>query len=264
MKVKVKGMKVVILAGGYGTRISEESDIKPKPMVSIGQYPILWHIMKTYAHFGYNEFIICLGYKGYVIKEFFANFMLHTSDVEFDYTKENSMKIFNNTAEPWKVSLIETGADTMTGGRIKRIKDLIGNEPFMITYGDGVADINIDELVKKHKKSGKILTLSTIQLEPRFGTIKFSQNDIIKEFKEKDKFEEGWINGGYMVAEPEFFNYLIDDSTVLEKYPMTALAKEGQLAAYKHTGFWHPMDTLREKQQLSEMWETNNAPWKVW
>ncbi len=257
-------MKVVILAGGYGTRISEESDLKPKPMVNIGQYPILWHIMKTYSHYGFNEFIICLGYKGYVIKEFFANFMLHTSDVEFDYTKENSMKIFKNTAEPWKVSLIETGLDTMTGGRIKRIKEHIGNEPFMITYGDGVADINIDELIKRHKKGGKMLTLSAIQLEPRFGTIKFTGDDIIEEFKEKDKFEEAWINGGYMVAEPEFFDYLIDDSTVLEQYPMTTLAKQGQLAAYKHTGFWHPMDTLREKQMLNKMWDANKAPWKVW
>ena len=257
-------MKVVILAGGYGTRLSEESSVRPKPMVEIGNYPILWHIMKTYAHYGYDEFIICLGYKGYVIKEFFANFMLHTSDVDFDFTNEGSMKIYKNKVEPWKVSLVETGLNSMTGGRILRIKDYIGNEPFMITYGDGVADIDINALIKKHQENKKTLTITTVQLEPRFGTIKFDDDDSIQEFKEKDKFEEAWVNGGFMVAEPELFDYLADDQTVFEKEPMTALAREGKLGAYKHPGFWHPMDTLREKQMLNQMWETNTAPWKVW
>jgi len=257
-------MKVVILAGGYGTRISEESDLKPKPMINIGQYPIIWHIMKTYSHYGYNDFIICLGYKGYVIKEYFANFMLHTSDIEFDFTKKNGMRIFNNTVEPWKVSLIETGMDTMTGGRIKRIKEYIGDEPFLLTYGDGVADIDIGELVEFHKKSGSVLTLTAIQLEPRFGSLKWESDGKVLEFREKSKLEEAWINGGFMVAEPDFFDYLTDDNCVLEHSPMEKLTREGKLSAYQHKGFWHAMDTLREKNQLSEMWNSGNAPWKVW
>lgn len=256
-------MKVVILAGGLGTRISEESHLKPKPMIGIGEKPILWHIMKEYSHYGFNEFIICLGYKGYVIKEFFADYFLHTSDVTFDLEK-NEMIVHNNFSEPWKVTLVDTGLNTMTGGRVKRIQKYIGNETFMLTYGDGVSNVNIKELVDFHKKSGKYATLTAINVDQKFGVLEVNDNNEIKAFREKSQMDGSLINGGYMVLEPQVFDYIEGDSMPFEKAPLENLAKDGQLSAYKHNGFWKCMDTLRDKNQLEEMWNTNNAPWKVW
>ena len=256
-------MKVVILAGGFGTRITEESHLKPKPMIGIGERPILWHIMKEYSHYGFNEFIICLGYKGYVIKEFFSDYFLHTSDVTFDLAK-NEMTVHDNFSEPWKVTLVDTGLNTMTGGRIKRIQKYIGNEPFMLTYGDGVSSVNINKLLEFHKKQGKIATLTAINAGQRFGVLDINDNNEIKSFREKNDEEGSMINGGYMVLEPEVFRYIEDDKTVFEKEPLEKLAKNGQLSAYKHDGFWKCMDTLRDKNQLEEMWEKGEAPWKVW
>lgn len=256
-------MKVVILAGGFGTRITEESHLKPKPMIGIGERPILWHIMKEYSHYGFNEFIICLGYKGYVIKEFFSDYFLHTSDVTFDLAK-NEMTVHDNFSEPWKVTLVDTGLNTMTGGRIKRIQKYIGNEPFMLTYGDGVSSVNINKLLEFHKKQGKIATLTAINAGQRFGVLDINDNNEIKSFREKNDEDGSMINGGYMVLEPEVFNYIEDDKTVFEKEPLERLAKNGQLSAYKHDGFWKCMDTLRDKNQLEEMWEKGEAPWKVW
>lgn len=256
-------MKVVILAGGFGTRITEESHLKPKPMIGIGERPILWHIMKEYSHYGFNEFIICLGYKGYVIKEFFSDYFLHTSDVTFDLAK-NEMTVHDNFSEPWKVTLVDTGLNTMTGGRIKRIQKYIGNEPFMLTYGDGVSSVNINKLLEFHKKQGKIATLTAINAGQRFGVLDINDNNEIKSFREKSDEDGSMINGGYMVLEPEVFNYIEDDKTVFEKEPLERLAKNGQLSAYKHDGFWKCMDTLRDKNQLEEMWEKGEAPWKVW
>jgi len=256
-------VKVVLLAGGFGTRISEESHLKPKPMIEIGEKPILWHIMKLYSYYGYNEFVICLGYKAYVIKEFFADYFLHTSDVTFDLAN-NEMIVHNNFSEPWKVTLIDTGLNTMTGGRVKRVQDYIGNEPFMLTYGDGVSDINIQELVKFHEAHGKMATITAIQPGGRFGVLDIDDGNVVNDFKEKSKEDGGWINGGFMVLQPEILNYIEDDSTVFEKYPLEMAAKTGQLAAYKHNGFWQCMDTQRDKQKLEELWQQNKAPWKVW
>lgn len=253
-------MKVVILAGGYGTRISEESHLKPKPMIEIGGKPILWHIMKEYSHYGFNDFIICLGYKQEKIKEFFKDYYLYASDVTFDMSN-NSMKIHNNTAEPWKVTLVDTGLNTMTGGRIKRVKDYIGDETFMMTYGDGVCDLDINKLVEFHKKNNKLATITAIQPGGKFGALKINNENVIESFVEKSKEDGGWINGGYMVLEPEVFDYIDGDTTVFEKAPLDNLSKEGNLIAYKYDGFWQCMDTLKDKLYLEELIEKNQASW---
>ena len=256
-------MKVVILAGGFGTRISEESHLKPKPMIEIGEKPIMWHIMKYYSQFGYNEFIICLGYKQYVVKEFFADYFLHTSDVTFDLAN-NSMKVHNNYAEPWKVTLIDTGLNTMTGGRVKRIKDYVGNEPFMLTYGEGLANIDLKALEEFHRSHGKIATITAVNIGQRFGVLDLEDNGKINSFREKNDDDGSLINGGYMVLNPGVFDYIEGDSTVFEQAPLRNLAKDGELMAYRHEGFWKCMDTQREKQQLEAMWQSGNAPWKIW
>ena len=256
-------MKVLLLAGGFGTRLSEETDIRPKPMVEIGGKPILWHIMKTYSYYGFNEFVILLGYKGYYIKEYFANYFLHQSDVTIDLAN-NSMEIHNSSSEPWKVTLIDTGIDSMTGGRIRRAKDFIGDETFMLTYGDGVANINIDELLKFHKSHGKLLTMTATQPDGRFGALKIGKDNIVESFLEKPKGDGSWINGGFFVCEPQIIDYIENNQTIFEREPLEKLAKEGELYTYKHHGFWKPMDTLRDKNDLNKMWENNNAKWKVW
>lgn len=257
-------MKVVILAGGFGTRISEESHLKPKPMIEIGERPILWHIMKIYSYYGFNDFIICLGYKGYCIKEYFAHYFLHESDVTFDFTNNNQRKIHNHTAEPWRVTLVNTGIETMTGGRVKRIKPYVGNEPFMLTYGDGVSDVNIQELLNYHKSHGKLATVTSVQPTGRFGALELSENNRVLGFREKPKGDGHWINAGFFVLQPEVFDYIKDDSTILEREPLENLAKDGELVAHKHHGFWQPMDTIRDKKYLEELWQSNNAPWKSW
>ena len=257
-------MKVVLLAGGFGTRISEESHLKPKPMIEIGDHPILWHIMKQYSHYGYNDFVICCGYKGHVIKEYFANYYLHNSDITFDFTDDNKMIVHNNVAEPWKVTLVDTGLNSMTGGRVRRVKDYIGNEPFMLTYGDGVSDIDINKLVEFHKANGKMATISVYQPNNRFGVVDIGENNVVKEFREKTKEDGDWINAGFMVLEPEMIDLIEGDSTVFEKYPLEEAARRGQLCAYKHDGFWQCMDTLRDKQKLEELWASGESPWKVW
>ena len=257
-------MKVVILAGGFGTRISEESHLKPKPMIEIGDHPILWHIMKQYSHYGYNDFVICCGYKGHVIKEYCANYYLHNSDITFDFTDDNKMIVHNNVAEPWKVTLVDTGLNSMTGGRVRRVKDYIGNEPFMLTYGDGVSDIDINKLVEFHKANGKMATISVYQPNNRFGVVDIGENNVVKEFREKTKEDGDWINAGFMVLEPEMIDLIEGDSTVFEKYPLEEAARRGQLCAYKHDGFWQCMDTLRDKQKLEELWASGESPWKVW
>lgn len=257
-------MKAVILAGGFGTRISEESHLKPKPMIEIGGKPILWHIMKEYSKYGINDFIICCGYKQEKIKEYFKDYYLYASDVTFDM-KNNKMDIHNNYSEPWSVTLIDTGLNTMTGGRIKRIQEYIGNETFMLTYGDGVCDIDIDKLLKYHKKQGKIATITAVQPGGKFGALKINNDSIIESFVEKSKADGGWINGGYMVLEPEVFDYIEGDSTVFEKGPLETLAKEGNLVAYKYDGFWQCMDTLKDKNYLEELIASGEAPWmKGW
>ncbi len=256
-------MKVLILAGGYGTRISEESDYKPKPMVEIGGKPILWHIMKIYSAYGYNEFVILLGYKGYYIKEYFANYFLHQSDVTIDL-KTGEMKIHKNSSEPWKVTLLDTGLDTMTGGRIKRAKKYVGDETFMLTYGDGVGDINIDKLVNFHKKHKGYITVTSVQPDGRFGALDIGENNEVKAFIEKPKGDGGWINAGFFVCEPEIFDYIDGDETIFEQKPLQNLAKDKVLYTYKHTGFWRPMDTLRDKRELERLWKSGRAPWKVW
>ena len=257
-------MKVVLLAGGFGTRISEESHLKPKPMIEIGGQPILWHIMKEYSAYGFNEFVICAGYKQHVIKEYFANYFLHRSDITFNFTADNEMVIHNNVAEPWKVTIVDTGLNTMTGGRIKRVIEFIGDEPFMLTYGDGVCDINIAELYEFHKKGGKLATMTAIQPGGRFGTLDIDETNTIERFSEKRKEDGGWINGGYMVIEPQVIDYIEGDKTVFEREPLERLAAEGQLQAYKYDGFWQCMDTLRDKTFLEELLEQNKAPWKIW
>ena len=253
-------MKAVILAGGYGTRISEESHLKPKPMIEIGGKPILWHIMKWYSRFGINEFIICAGYKQDVIKEWFANYFIHTSDITFDFTNGRDIIVHSKHAEPWKVTVVDTGLNTMTGGRIKRVKDYIGNEPFCMTYGDGVSDVDIEALVEFHKKNGHIATLTGIIPEGRFGIMDL-QGDSIKSFREKSKEDTGWINGGFMVLEPKIFEYLSGDECVFEREPLERLAEEGQLDCYKHEGFWQCMDTLRDREKLEKLIAENKAPW---
>lgn len=261
-------MKVVILAGGRGTRISEESVSRPKPMIEIGGKPILWHIMKIYSHYGFHEFVICLGYKGYMIKEYFADYYLHTSDVTFDFTQGNRMTVHNNVSEPWKVTLVDTGLDAQTGARIKRVQKYIGNEPFMLTYGDGVSDVDIHDLIDTHKsKPGKaVVTMTAIQPGGRFGVLDIDYNtNGINRFVEKAKEDGGWINGGFMVAEPAVFDYLRDDDQcVFETTPLESIAREGGLHAYKHNGFWQCMDTQRDKLRLNDMWNKNSAPWKLW
>ncbi len=256
-------MKVVLLAGGFGTRLSEETTIKPKPMVEIGGKPILWHIMKVYSSFGFNEFIICLGYKGYVIKEYFANYFLHQADVTFDLGN-NLMKVHHKNAEPWKVTLVDTGLETMTGGRLLRVKDYVGDETFMMTYGDGVADININYLIKHHQIKNQIATLTAVQPSGRFGAIKLDDNNNILQFQEKPEGDGAWINGGFFVLKPEIFNYLDDDSTIFERKPLESLAQDGQLNAYHHRGFWMPMDKLSDKMNLENLWNEGKAKWKIW
>lgn len=257
-------MKVVILAGGFGTRISEESHLRPKPMIEIGDKPILWHIMKHYSYYGYNEFVICLGYKGHMVKEFFMDYYLYASDITFDFSNNNKMIIHNNVSEPWKVTLVDTGLNTMTGGRIKRIQEYIGNETFMLTYGDGVSDINIEELVNYHSLHNKIVTISAIQPGGRFGMLDIDDKNNVNRFAEKSKEEGGWINGGFMVLEPQIFEYIKGDNTVFELEPLSEVAREGNLIAYKHHGFWQCMDTQRDKALLEEMWQNSKAPWKNW
>lgn len=259
-------MKVVILAGGKGTRISEESYIRPKPMIEIGDMPILWHIMKIYSSYGYNEFIICCGYKGYMIKEYFADYFLHMSDITFDFANDNKMIIHNNVAEPWKVTLIDTGTETMTGYRIKRIQPYIPEgESFMMTYGDGVSDVNIVELIKRHQDSQKLATITAVQPRGKFGMLNIIDNGIIKDFIEKPQGDGGWISGGYMVLDYGIFRYLSDDEDlVFEQGPLERLASDGELNAYKHTGFWKPMDTMRDRDELNAMWKKGRAPWKIW
>lgn len=258
-------MKVVILAGGLGTRISEESHLKPKPMIEIGDKPILWHIMKIYSHYGYNDFIICCGYKGYIIKEYFANYYLHTSDITFDFSNGNGLTIHQNVAEPWKITLVDTGLYAQTGARVKKIQKYIKNEPFFLTYGDGVSDINITELLECHKSRGKIATITATQPGGRYGVLDINHQGDVNSFIEKAKEDGGWINGGFMVFEPEVFDYIsLDDSCVLEREPMANLAKDSQLNAYKYNGFWQCMDTQRDKGVLESLWGRNNAPWRKW
>ncbi|MCI2056205.1 MAG: glucose-1-phosphate cytidylyltransferase [Oscillibacter sp.] len=257
-------MKVVILAGGLGTRISEESHLRPKPMIEIGDQPILWHIMKTYSSYGFNEFIICAGYKQHVIKEYFANYFLHNSDVTFDFMSGGEVTVHTNAAEPWKVTVVDTGLNTMTGGRIKRIRDYINDEPFLLTYGDGLCSVDINALVKFHSQAGKLVTLTAIQPGMRFGTLKISEKNSVEAFAEKRKEDGGWINGGFMVIEPQFIDFIEDDTTILEQYPLEHAAEIGQLTAFKHDGFWQCMDTMRDKQLLESLWASGKAPWKKW
>lgn len=256
-------MKVVILAGGLGTRLSEETVVKPKPMVEIGGMPILWHIMKIYSSHGYNDFVVCLGYKGYVIKEFFANYFLHKSDLTIDLS-DNSIKMHDNQAEPWKITLVDTGNESMTGGRVKRVQSHIGNKPFMLTYGDGVANVDIKALVEFHKDKGKLCTVTSVQPSGRFGALDIKEGNEVHSFLEKPKGDGSWINGGFFVCQPEVFNYIDGDSTIFEKEPMEKLASDGEMVAYQHEGFWKPMDTLRDKVELEENWIANKAEWKIW
>ncbi len=260
-------MKTVILAGGFGTRLSEETGVRPKPLVEIGGKPILWHIMKMYSHYGHNDFIICLGYKGYMIKEFFANYFLHHSDVTFDI-KNNKMEIHQNSIEPWKVTLIDTGENTMTGGRIKRIKKYLNNEPFFLTYGDGVSNVDFDQLLDFHVKSNTLATLTAVQPPGRYGAFHLEEDrSNISSFREKPKGdgrETAWINGGFFVLEPEIFNFIDGDSTIWEREPMENLAKKNQLSAYKHRGFWQSMDSLQDRNVLEKFWASGNPVWKKW
>lgn len=257
-------MKVVILAGGLGTRISEETDIKPKPMIEVGGKPILWHIMKLYSHYGFNEFVICAGYKAYSIKDFFYHYYMHSSDMTIDMST-NEVTFHHSHAEHWKVTVVDTGLNSMTGGRIKRVQPYIGDESFMLTYGDGVSNVNIQSLVDYHKVSGKLATLTAVQPSGKFGALQLSQSSEVTSFMEKPKGDGAWINGGFFVCEPDVFSYITeDDSCIWERGPMESLSRDGQLGAYKFSGFWKPMDTLRDKLELSEMWDNGNAPWKVW
>lgn len=257
-------MKIVLLAGGFGTRISEESHLKPKPMIEIGEQPILWHIMKSYAHYGYNDFVICCGYKAHAIKEYFADYYLHRSDITFDFAHDNAITIHNNVAEPWKVTLVDTGLNTMTGGRVKRVQKYIGNESFMLTYGDGVCDVNINALVAFHQQHKKMATITAVEPGGRFGILDIEGDGRISNFAEKKKEDGGWINGGFMVLEPEIFNFIDGDSTVFEQYPLEECARRNELVAYKHNGFWQCMDTLREKNMLEALVEKGEAPWVKW
>jgi glucose-1-phosphate cytidylyltransferase len=256
-------MKVVILAGGFGTRLSEETDFRPKPMIEIGERPILWHIMKVYSHYGFNDFIICLGYKGYVIKEYFANYFLHQSDVTIDL-KNNGLEIHQSKAEAWKITLVDTGLNTMTGGRIKRIQGYIGDETFMVTYGDGIGNIDIQDLLKFHKNHGKFATVTAVQPLGRFGALALGKGNNVISFQEKPKGDGAWINAGFFVLEPQIFQYIADDKTPWEKKPLDNLARDGNLVAYMHYGFWKPMDTLRDKIELEGLWNAGKPPWKIW
>ncbi len=255
-------MKAVILAGGMGTRISEETALRPKPMIEIGGKPVLWHIMKIYAAHGINDFIVCCGHKGYVIKEYFANYFLHMSDVTFDM-QHNRMAVHQNSAEPWKVTLIDTGESTMTGGRLKRVRDYLGDEDFCFTYGDGVSDVNITSAIDFHRQQKRLATLTGVQPPGRFGALNL-EGDRVASFEEKPHGDGAWINGGFFVLSPEVIDLIADDSTVWEHGPMEKLAHDGQLSAYLHSGFWQPMDTLRDKNHLEELWQSGKAPWKVW
>lgn len=257
-------MKAVILAGGFGTRISEESQFKPKPMIEIGEMPIIWHIMKLYSAYGINEFVICAGYKQHVIKEWFADYFLHTSDITFDFTQDDKIIVHNKRAEQWKVTVVDTGLHTMTGGRLKRVKNYIGDEPFFMTYGDGVADVNINALLDFHKSHGRLATMTAVKPDSRFGVLDLSENDEVKAFREKSAVDSGYINAGFMVLSPKVLDYVKDDSIMFEREPMEKLAEENQLMCYKHNGFWQCMDTLRDKEKLEKLWAENNAPWKVW
>ena len=257
-------MKVLLLAGGLGTRLSEETDLRPKPMVEIGGKPILWHIMKTYSQYGFNDFVVLLGYKGYFIKEYFANYFLHQSDVTIDMS-DGSLEVLNNSSEPWKVTLLDTGLHSMTGGRIKRAQKFVGDEPFLLTYGDGVADIDITELIRFHKKHGKTLTVSSAQPDGRFGALNIDDKNQVQEFKEKPKGDGSWINAGYFVCEPKVFDYITEgDDTIFEQAPLMNLAKDNEVYTYKHHGFWMPMDTLNDKIKLNELCDNKTAPWVVW
>lgn len=257
-------MKAVILAGGFGTRISEESRVRPKPMVEIGGMPILWHIMKIYSAYGINDFIICCGYKGFVIKEFFAHYFLYKSDITFDLAN-NQMKVLDNGVEPWKVTLVDTGESTMTGGRLKRVKKHVDDDTFCLTYGDGISDINIRNLIDFHRAEANLATMTAVQPPGKFGVFNLAAGEItVRSFTEKPQGDGTWINGGFFVLEPDVFDYITDDSTIWEEEPLRNLAEEGVLSAYRHKGFWHPMDTLRDKNLLEEFWQGGKAPWKVW
>lgn len=257
-------MKVIILAGGLGTRLGEETDVRPKPMVEIGGRPILWHIMKSYAHYGFTEFVVLLGYKGYLIKEYFANYFLYQCDVTVDL-QNNSMEVHQSKSEPWKVTLIDTGLETQTGGRVLRARPYIGNEPFMLTYGDGVANVDLGRLLDHHRQHGRLLTMTTVQPEGRFGAVDMDQQGLIREFREKPPGDDTWINAGFMVCEPGVLDAIGQgDDTIFERTPLESLARNGQLAAYRHYGFWKCMDTLRDKLQLNALWNSGQAPWKLW
>jgi len=256
-------MKVVLLAGGLGTRLSEETVLRPKPMVEIGGMPILWHIMKIYSYYGFNDFIICLGYKGYMIKEYFANYFLHRSDVTIDL-KKNAIEVHDSHAEPWKITLVDTGQSTMTGGRIKRVKEFLNGEPFMLTYGDGVSDIDLNKLLAFHKEHGKFITMTSVQPEGRFGSLNIDDNKKITAFQEKPKGDGKWSNGGFFVCQPEVIDFIENDDTIFEKDPLERLAMENELYAFLHYGFWKPMDSLRDKIDLETAWNSNQAKWKIW
>lgn len=256
-------MKVVLWAGGFGTRLSEESHLKPKPMIEIGEKPILWHIMKYYSEFGFHDFIICLGYKQYIVKEFFADYFLHMSDVTFDLAN-NTMEVHNNYSEPWKVTLVDTGLNTMTGGRLKRVQSFIGDETFMLTYGDGVCNVDLDALLSFHESHGRTATLTTVNLAQQKGVLGIDKDNMIRSFREKSDKDGAVINGGFMVLNPAVFDYLKDDTTVFEREPLESLAAAGQLMSFYHDGFWQCMDTQREKQRLEELWQSGKAPWKIW
>ena len=257
-------MKVVLLAGGFGTRISEESEYKPKPMIEIGGMPILWHIMKEYSYYGFNEFVICAGYKQQIIKEWFRNYFLYTSDITFDLTEEYKMVVHDKRTEPWKVTVVDTGLNTLTGGRIKRIQKYVGNEPFMMTYGDGVCDVNLQNLLEYHKSHGKMATLTSVTIEQQKGVLDISGDNAVRSFREKSRLDGALINAGYMVLNPEIFDYIEGDSTSFEKKPLETVAKMGELMSYHHTGFWQCMDTKKEKEKLEELWAEGRAPWKKW
>lgn len=257
-------MKVVILAGGYGTRISEESHLKPKPMVEIGDKPILWHIMKGYSYYGFNDFIICCGYKQHVIKEWFADYYLFNSDITFDFTNDNKMTVHNNVSEPWKVTLVDTGLNTMTGGRIRRVQKYIGDEPFMLTYGDGVSDIDLNALLDFHRQHGKIATLTSVTIGQRFGVLDINENGEVMELREKDTGDGSRVNAGYMVFNSEIFHYISGDTSVLETDVLEQLVRKHELMAYNFNGYWQCMDTKREKDKLDKLWEEGKAPWKIW
>lgn len=257
-------MKVVLLAGGLGTRISEESQFRPKPMIEIGGMPILWHIMKLYSYYGFCDFVVCAGYKQHMIKEWFNNYFLYTSDVTFDFTGEEKIILHEQHSEPWRVTVVDTGLNTMTGGRIKRIQKYVGNEPFMLTYGDGVCDVNVRKLVEFHRNHGKLATLTAVKLQQSKGVLDIGGDNAVRAFREKSARDSAPINAGFMVLEPQVFDYIEGDSCVFEQDPLTRLASEGQLMSYQHTGFWQCMDTEREKKELEKLWENGNAPWKVW